>query len=149
VRVTIIGTHHHIMGRRAGVPPAGSGRLGRILRGAGRDARRLRPGRPLSQSTCDRFSTRFPDTYNGQALWYAALAARKNYYSLHLVAVYANAKEERWLRDVQEGREEAGHGEACIRFKKLNDLPLDVIAEAIGRTTPEEFIAFYKATHKR
>jgi hypothetical protein len=138
------------MGRRAGVPPAGSGRLGRIRTGAGRDARRLRPGRPLSQSTCDRFSTRFPDTYNGQARWYAALAARKNYYSLHLVAVYANAKEERWLRDAfRKAGKKLDMGKACIRFKKLDDLPLDVIAEAIGRTTPEEFIAFYKATHKR
>ncbi|HSP14264.1 MAG TPA: DUF1801 domain-containing protein [Thermoanaerobaculia bacterium] len=92
---------------------------------------------------------RFPDTYNGQPLWYAALAARKNYYTLHLMTAYANANEQRWLRDAfRKAGKKLDMGKACIRFKRLDDLPLDVIGEVIGRTTPEEFVAFYKASRE-
>ena len=69
-----------------------------------------------------------PDTYNGQALWYAALAARKNYYTLHLMSVYGSKEE---LARLRAGFKAAGKkldiGKACIRFRKIEDLPLDVI----------------------
>src|SRR5206468_4235523 len=41
----------------------------------------------------------YPDTYNKQPLWYAALAPRKNYVSLHLPPVYSDATLEKKLRD--------------------------------------------------
>ena len=36
-------------------------------------------------------------------------------------------------------------GKSCVRFKKLDDLPLSLIGEAISRTTIEEWIRCYKA----
>jgi hypothetical protein len=35
-----------------------------------------------------------------------------------------------------------------VRFKKLDDLPLAVIGEAIGRTTVDEFIAAYEEARR-
>ena len=35
-------------------------------------------------------------------------------------------------------------GKSCVRFRKLDDVPLDVMGEAIARTSAEEFIAAYE-----
>ena len=91
---------------------------------------------------------RFPNTYNGQPLWYAALGARKNYYTLSLMAAYANAEQERLRDEFRKAGKKLDMGKACIRFKKIEDLPLDVIGQAIARTTPGQFIRFYEASRK-
>jgi len=36
-------------------------------------------------------------------------------------------------------------GKGCVRFKKLDDLPLDVIARTVARVSVEEHIANYRA----
>jgi hypothetical protein len=85
---------------------------------------------------------RYPETYNGQPLSYVALAAQKNYFSLYLMGVYQDSKQERWLRD---GFKRAGlrldMGKSCVRFRKLDDLPLDVIGRVVASTSPAQFIA--------
>ena len=92
----------------------------------------------------------YPDTYNGKPLAYAALAAQKNHYSLYLMGVYQDADQEAWLR---EGFRKAGKkldmGKSCLRFRKLEDLPLDVIGQVIASTTPKEFIALYESSRKK
>ena len=93
---------------------------------------------------------KYPDTYNGQPLGYAALAAQKNYIALHLMCAYQDSELEKKLR---EGFARAGKkldmGKSCIRFKKLEDLPLDVIGELVATLTPEQFIARYEAARKK
>ena len=36
-------------------------------------------------------------------------------------------------------------GTSCIRFRRLADLPLDVIGRAIAHSSPDEFVAQYEA----
>ena len=36
-------------------------------------------------------------------------------------------------------------GKSCVRFRRLDDLPLELIGEAIARTSVEEFIERYEA----
>ncbi|MGI9179537.1 MAG: DUF1801 domain-containing protein [Longimicrobiaceae bacterium] len=90
---------------------------------------------------------RYPTTYNKQPLGYAALAAQKNGYSLYLTCVYSDAEQERRLR---EGFAAAGKklnmGKSCVRFKRLDDLPLELIGELIASTPPDQFIARYEAS---
>jgi uncharacterized protein YdhG (YjbR/CyaY superfamily) len=94
--------------------------------------------------------SRFPDTYNQQPLCYLALAAQKNHYAVYLMRAYGDKDE---LNRVQEGFRKAGKkldmGKSCIRFRKLDDLPLDVITESAGRTTPEEWIRIYERARKK
>jgi hypothetical protein len=93
---------------------------------------------------------RFPDTYNGQPLSYLCLAAQKNYYVLHAMCVYCDPKREAWLKsEFKKAGKKLDMGKACIRFKKLEDLPLDVIAQVIAAATPEEYIARYEASRKK
>jgi hypothetical protein len=92
---------------------------------------------------------RYPDTYNKQPLSYAALAAQKNFYTLYLNSVYQNAERKKWLdREFQKAGKKLDMGRSCLHFKRLEDLPLDVIARVIGSTPPEKFIEQYEAGHK-
>jgi uncharacterized protein YdhG (YjbR/CyaY superfamily) len=93
---------------------------------------------------------RYPITYNGQPLGYAALAAQKNSYSLYLLGAYADPEQEAALREAfrREGKK-LDMGKSCIRFKKPADLPLDAIGQVIAATTPEQYIARYEASRAR
>jgi Domain of unknown function (DU1801) len=91
----------------------------------------------------------FPQGYHcdpKQPLPYAGLSSRKGYMSVHLMSVYMNpasrsAFEAAWKKTGKK----LDMGAACIRFKKLEDLPLDVLGEAIKRATASEYIAHYEA----
>ena len=87
----------------------------------------------------------YPDTYNKQPLGYAALAAQKNGYSLYLNCVYASEeKAQRFREKWAETGKRLDMGKSCIRFKRADDLALDVISDEIASTTPAEFIAMYE-----
>ena len=71
---------------------------------------------------------RYPVTYNGQALQYAALASQKNYMSLYLMNVYSDEAVERWFVDrYKDSGKRLDMGKACVRFKSLQDLSIDLV----------------------
>ena len=92
----------------------------------------------------------YPETYNGHPLQYAALASQKNYMSLYLMCIYAHEESRMWFMDELEKRgKKLNIGKACIRFKKLEDLPLDLVAEAIARASVEDYINVYETARSR
>jgi hypothetical protein len=91
---------------------------------------------------------RYPRTYNGQPLSYAAIAAQKNYYSLYLTCTYMGGQEQA-LRDAfARAGKKLDMGKSCVRFKKLDDLPLDDIGRIIASIPPEAYIAHYEAARQ-
>ena len=89
----------------------------------------------------------YPDTYNGQPLAYAGLAAQKNSYSLYLNCAYASAdRTDRFRQAWAASGKKLDMGKSCIRFKRADDLALDLIRDEIAATTPAEFIAVYEAS---
>lgn len=89
---------------------------------------------------------RFPDTYNGHPLGLAALASQKNYMSLYLNTVYGDPETERWFR----GRFAASGkrldvGKSCVRFRSVEDLPLELIGDTIARASVDTFVERYQA----
>jgi hypothetical protein len=93
---------------------------------------------------------RFSKTYNGQPLGYAALAAQKNYFSLYLMGVYATGKQSGWLaREFKKRGKKLDMGKSCVRFKAVDDLPLDVIGEVIASTPPDKFIEMFEMTRPK
>ena len=89
---------------------------------------------------------RFPDTYNKQPLGLAGLANQKNYMSLYLNTVYGDPETERWFRErFAASGKKLNMGKSCLRFRKVDDLPLDVIAETIARVPIDRYIARYEA----
>lgn len=89
---------------------------------------------------------RFPDAYNGQPLGLVALASQKHHFSLYLNSVYGDPATERWFHDryAKSGRK-LDMGKSCLRFKRVDDLPLDVIGETIARWSVEEFLDHFRA----
>ena len=84
---------------------------------------------------------RYPNTYNGHPLSYAGIASEKSYVSVHLMNIYSDADTERWFVDSYRATgKRLDMGKSCVRFRKLDDLPLDLIGEAVGRTPMEEWI---------
>jgi hypothetical protein len=92
----------------------------------------------------------YPDTYNGQPLAYAALAAQKNSNSLYLNCVYASAERTERLKAAWAATaKKLDMGKSCIRFNRADDLALDLIRDEIASTTPEQFIAMYERVKPR
>ena len=86
-----------------------------------------------------------PDTYNGQPLAYAALASQKQYMSVYLMGIYGSDElRADFERSYRASGKRMDIGKACVRFRTLEDLPLDVVANAIGALTIEEFIAMHE-----
>lgn len=93
---------------------------------------------------------RYPDTYNGQPLAYISLAAQKRHYALYLMGVYQDPGQDRWLRDAfKKAGQKLDMGKSCLRFKKLEQLPLKVIGQLVASTPPEKFIERYEASRQR
>lgn len=89
----------------------------------------------------------YPVTYNKQPLSYVALASQKNYISLYLIGIYADGSSRQWFLDQYAASgKKLDLGKACLRFKTLDDLPIDLIAQAIASTSVSDFIRLYEAS---
>lgn len=88
---------------------------------------------------------RYPDTYSGRPLALAALASQKRYMSLYLMGVYADEAEAAWFKDrwTASGRT-LDMGKSCVHFRRLEDVPLDVVAEAVARVSVDDLLAAYE-----
>lgn len=90
----------------------------------------------------------FGDTYNKRPLCYVGLASQKNHMALYLMSAYGDAEQEKFLADeFRKAGKKLDMGKSCLRFKQLDDLPLDVIARVVSSTPPEELIAKHEAMH--
>ncbi len=80
-----------------------------------------------------------------QPVSFACLASQKNYMSLYILSCYESGDEENWLREqFRRAGKKLDMGKCCIRFKHLEDLPLDVVAEAFRRVTVKQHIEHYE-----
>lgn len=91
----------------------------------------------------------YPDTYNGQPLMYAALASQKNHMALYLTGIYMDeATRQAFETAYRATGKRYDVGKSCVRFRKLDDLPLDLIGESIATLEVPEFIARVEAIHE-
>ena len=92
----------------------------------------------------------YPDTYNKKPLMYAALASQKNHMAVYLSGIYINEKAR---QDFETAYKATGKrfdvGKSCVRFRKLDDLPLELIGMAIASVSVEEFVNRIKEVHTK
>ena len=82
-----------------------------------------------------------PETYNGQPLMYAALASQKNHMAVYLTGIYADADaREGFLEEYRSTGKRLDMGKSCVRFRNIDDLPLDVIGRAIAAFDVAAFV---------
>jgi hypothetical protein len=84
----------------------------------------------------------YPETYNGEPFLYAALASQKRHMSLYLMAIYGSeAARSRFVDEYRATGATLDAGGACVRFRRLADLPLDVVGRSIASVTPAQLVA--------
>lgn len=78
-------------------------------------------------------------------LIYAALAAQKNYLSVYPMGVYDDAEAAKAFQDgFAERGKKLNMGKSCVRFKKADDLALDVVGDAIARLPVAAYLQGYE-----
>ncbi|MCU0707150.1 MAG: DUF1801 domain-containing protein [Pirellula sp.] len=94
----------------------------------------------------------YPNGYHcdpSQPLPYIGLASQKNYMSLYLMCLYIHPA---WKDAFESSYRATGKrmdiGACCVRFKKLEDLPLDVVGKTIQGISVDDYIAYYEANLK-
>lgn len=96
----------------------------------------------------------FPAGYHcdpKKPLLFAALASQKNFMSVYLMGLYSGTPDGhdvsplgRWFNEAwAKSGKRLDKGKSCIRFKKIDDLALDVLGEAIRRMPAKVYIDHY------
>ncbi len=92
----------------------------------------------------------FPETYNKQPLVFAGLASQKNHMAVYLSAIYSNAAaRERFESAYRATGKRFDVGKSCVRFRRMEDLPLDVIGDAIAELPLDAFLESYRKGRER
>ncbi len=91
----------------------------------------------------------YPDGYHcnpEMPLPYVSLASQKNHMAIYMMGLYMDPDDTAWFADAwQATGKKLNMGKACVRFKKLEDVPLEVVAAAIKRMPSKRYIATYEA----
>ncbi len=94
--------------------------------------------------------SRYPVTYNKQPLAYVGLAAQKNNYALYLMSVNGEGTlYDRLVAHYEAAGRRLDMGKCCLRFKSLDELPLDVIGDIVAATPVDTMIAYYESAPRR
>jgi len=91
----------------------------------------------------------YPDGYHcdpKMPLPYVSLASQKNHMAIYMMGLYMDPDDTAWFTKAwQATGKKLDMGKACVRFKKLEDVPLQVVADAIRRMPSKRYIATYEA----
>jgi hypothetical protein len=76
-----------------------------------------------------------------QPLTMASLGSQKNHMALYLMCAYGHSETLEWFQKAYRASgKKLDMGKACVRFRKLEDLPLEVIGKAIARVPVEKYV---------
>jgi hypothetical protein len=82
---------------------------------------------------------------------FISLASQKNFIALYHMGLYANPELLKWFQTEfpKHSKRKLDMGKSCIRFKKPEDIPFDLIGELSTKMTPEEWIDLYESAFKK
>ena len=82
---------------------------------------------------------------------FISIANQKNFIALYHMGIYADETLLNWFVQAygKACTTKLDMGKSCIRFKKMNDIPLDLIAQLAGKMQVEDWIALYESKLKR
>ena len=96
----------------------------------------------------------YPDGYHCKKdtpLPFVNLASQKNFIALYHMGIYANKEIYDWfvLEYPKHCKYKLDMGKSCVRFKKKEDIPFDLIAELMQKYTVKDWIETYEKTFKK
>ena len=90
----------------------------------------------------------YPDGYHcdpKQPVPFASIASQKNHMAIYLTYIYNDDDERAWFeREWAKTGRKLDMGKSCIRFRKIEDVPLELITEAVSRVPVDKFLARYE-----
>ena len=82
---------------------------------------------------------------------FLGLASQKNFIAVYHMGLYSDPKLLKWFTDAhaKASPKKLDMGKSCIRYKKPEDIPFQLIGELVSRITPDEWIATYEKAYKQ
>ncbi len=86
-----------------------------------------------------------------QPLPFISIASQKNFIALYHMGIYASPEMLEWFTSQYAARVKGklDMGKSCVRFKKPENMPLDLIGELAQKMTPQEWISLYESSFVR
>ena len=96
----------------------------------------------------------YPDGYHctpENPLPFMNLASQKNFVAVYSMVLYAKKDLMEWFVSEYSKRckYKLDMGKSCIRFKRMHDIPYDLIGELTSKVSTEEWIALYESLYKK
>lgn len=96
----------------------------------------------------------FPDGYHCDTslpLPFMNIASQKNFIALYHMGIYAMPKLMEWWKEeyAKAVSTKLDMGKSCVRFKKPDTIPLDLIAELVRKVSVQDWIETYKENIRR
>ena len=95
----------------------------------------------------------YPPGYHcdpSQPLPFIGLASQKNYIALYHMGLYSDDKLLHWFKTgwARASKKKLDMGKCCIRFKKQDDIPYELIGELVSKVTPQQWIDEYESSFR-
>ncbi|SDQ76524.1 protein of unknown function (DU1801) [Chryseobacterium soldanellicola] len=87
----------------------------------------------------------------GSPLPFMSLASQKNFIAFYHMGMYAKPELLNWFTEEfpKHSKRKLDMGKSCVRFKKMDDIPLELIAELSKKMTVEDWINTYESNFKK
>lgn len=87
----------------------------------------------------------------GEPLPFLSIASQKNFIAVYHMGIYADPKLYKWFTEAhaKASSKKLDMGKSCIRYKKPEDIPFELIGELAGKMTPTDWIAMYERLYKK
>ncbi|TBH74799.1 DUF1801 domain-containing protein [Aquirufa nivalisilvae] len=86
-----------------------------------------------------------------EPLPFLSIASQKNFIALYHMGMYADEKLLHWFQNeyTKHAKSKLDMGKSCVRFKKMDDIPFDLIAELAQKISVEDWINRYESMFKK
>lgn len=82
---------------------------------------------------------------------FLSIASQKNFIAFYHMGIYAKKELLDWFvaEYPKHCKTKLDMGKSCVRFKKMEDIPFDLLGELCSKMTPEEWISIYEKALKK
>ncbi len=82
---------------------------------------------------------------------FLSIASQKNFIAIYHMGIYADEILLKWFTEefARVSKTKLDMGKSCIRFKKPDQIPFELIGKLASKMTPDKWIAMYEKNYKR
>jgi hypothetical protein len=86
-----------------------------------------------------------------QPLPFLSIASQKNFVAIYHMGIYADKDLLNWFREAygKNSKTKLDMGKSCIRFKRIEQIPFELIGELVSKMTPQKWIETYEREFKK